>query len=259
MSVAEKHIAKALDGAEIHFETYGDRSKPAILMGPHFYVSRSADDEFSTDRWIEALQPDFFLIMADYPRGIGRTGHPQRLAYTPDLAAREYELIADSAGVGRFGWLGYSFGAAMGVQVACRSARVTGLAAGGFPPLNAPFQELVEIHREWTQAGQLPDLIDPGVIESAIAFYQSLISWPERDEIPKLTMPKLVFMGDADGTSGEPGTLPLAHILRTVENELRALGWRIEWLKSHDHMSAIQPDASLSLVREFFLESLEAS
>src|SRR6266404_1060720 len=108
----ETHTAKACDGTEIYFETHGHRSNPAILMGPHFYPSRPPDDESFTDAWIDRLQQDFFLIVADYPRGIGRTGNPQGLAYSPDVAAQEYECIANAAGVDRFGWVGYSFGGA---------------------------------------------------------------------------------------------------------------------------------------------------
>ena len=70
--------------------------------------SRTEDDEVHSGPWIEALRREFFLIIADYPRGIGRTPAPQGLAFNPDVATEEYLRIADAAHVDRFGWFGYS-------------------------------------------------------------------------------------------------------------------------------------------------------
>lgn len=257
MATGTAHTAKARDGTELYFETHGQRSNPAVLMGPHFYLSRSQEDESFTGLWVERLKRDFFVIVADYPRGIGRTGHPQQLAFSPDIAAEEYERIADAAGVGRFGWVGYSFGGAMGVQVACRSDRVAALAIGGFPPLNAPFQLMVELSSSMARnPPSLPPFIHPGVLWSAVAFYAPLTVWPEQQAVCGLAMPRLVFMGDADAAQGAPRPIPLADNLRAVESELREWGWQIEWLRGHDHVSAMRPEVSLPAVRRFLREAL---
>lgn len=257
MLMGETHAAQATDGTEIYFETYGSRSNPAIFMGPHFYPSRPDGDGLLTDTWIDRLQQDFFVIAADYPRGIGRTPNPQGLAYSPDIAAEEYALIANAAGVDRFGWVGYSFGGAMGVQVACRTDRIAALAVGGFPPLNAPFQIMIDMTRTMAMASPpLPALIDPGMLWTSVAFYTPLADWAERHEISKLTMPKLVFMGDQDTAQGSTQSAPLADNLRAVEDDLRALGWHINWLRGHDHVSALRPDVSLPVVQRFFREAL---
>lgn len=257
METPAKHTARAADGTEIHFEIYGDRSRPAILLGPHFYCTRSEDDDSYTDLWIGSLQRDFFLINADYPRGTGQTGNPQGFDFTPTIAAQEYECIADAAGVKRFGWLGYSFGGAMGVQVACRTGRVSALAVGGFPPLNAPFQLMADNHRKLIeQPRPLPASINPGVIRSALGFYTTLTRWPERQEISKLTMPRLVFMGDQDGAADSADIGHLADDLRAVEGDLRTLGWQIAWLKGQDHMTTLRPEVSVALVQRFFRNAL---
>ena len=249
----QHHSAKAADGTAIYFETHGQRSKPAIFMGPHFYSGRTKHDDSFTDVWIQGLQQDFFLIVADYPRGMGRTAHPQGSAFSPDIAAEEYKRIADAAGVSRFGWLGYSFGGAMGVQVACRTNRVAALAVGGFPPLNAPFQQMMEVSTKIANAPPpLPKSLkswDPGILWSAVGFYTPLTHWPERQEISKLTMPRMVFMGDHDAPE-------LAGNLRAVEDELRTLGWQINWLEGQDHAGAMKPAVSLPVVRKFFRETL---
>ena len=251
----EARSVKAADGTDIYFEAIGDRSAPAIFMGPHFYLSRFADDESFTDRWIEGLRDEFFVVLADYPRGIGRTRCPQGVSFSPDVAAEEYARIADAAGVNRFAWLGYSFGGAMGIQVACRTDRITALAIGGFPPLNAPYRLMVDSHRQMAHL-RLPEGIDPEVILSAIGFYSPLVSWPERQELGQLVAPRMVFMGERDGVQSSELTGPLADILRASERELRMLGWQVAWLPGQDHRTALNPSASLPFVQKFFREVL---
>jgi pimeloyl-ACP methyl ester carboxylesterase len=250
--------AKAADGGDIFFEMHGDRSNPAIFMGPHFYLSRSEGEGKSTETWIERLRREFCLIVADYPRGIGRTPNPPGLSYSPDMAVREIESIADAAQVDRFGWVGYSYGAAIGVQVACRTDRVTALALGGFPPLNAPFRLMAEALSELAQASPPLPNVDPRTLWTAAGFYLPLAAWPELAQISSLTIPRLVFMGDQDAAQGmpEPWSVPLAERLRAAEDELRELGWQIHWLERRDHRSAMQGDTALTLVQKFFRDSL---
>ncbi len=248
------------DGVAIHFQTHGKRSRPAIFLGPHFYVCRPAHEPPYTSAWIERLKQDFFLITADYPRGVGRTRSPLGLAYTPDIAVEECERIADAAGVDRFGWLGYSFGGALGVQFACRSPRIAALVVGGFPPLRGPFQLLAEIlASEAVLSAAAPRRVDPAILWTAVGFYRSLLSWPEYQAVSRMSLPRLVFMGDRDTAQGlpEPWSVPLADHLKAAEATLRRWKWHIEWLRGHDHATAIQPDVSLSLVHRFFLESLK--
>jgi pimeloyl-ACP methyl ester carboxylesterase len=255
--MGDSRFAKAADGTEIYFQSHGEQTKPAVFMGPHFYPSRSGDAGSFTRAWIERLRVDFFVIAADYPRGIGRTGNPQGLHFNADVAAEEYGRIADAAGVERFGWVGYSFGGALGVQIACRTGRVTALAVGGFPPLSAPFKLMTDISiRSAECPGVLPPFIDLGVLWSAVGFYKSLIGWPQRQEIPRLTMPRMIFMGDNDSAQGATETIPLAEILRTCEGDLRALGWGVSWLAGQDHESALQPTIALPIVHQFLREAL---
>ena len=251
--------AKVSDGNEIYFETHGCRSNPAIFMGPHFYTSRAQGDRSFTDVWIEGMKKDFFLITADYPRGIGRSRNPPGLTFNPDVAVQECECVADAVGVDRFGWVGYSFGGAIGVQLACRTDRVAALAVGGFPPLAAPFQLLVEILTDAAKSRTRPDpSFDASIFWTAVGFYEPLVAWPERQEVGRLAMPRLAFMGDRDSAQGLPGmrSAPLAESLRATEEDLRSLGWQISWLRGHDHASTIRPEVSLPLVQQFFRQAL---
>jgi pimeloyl-ACP methyl ester carboxylesterase len=247
----------AADGTAILFETHGSRTSPAVFLGPHFYRTRERRDESCTVSWIEALESEFFLIIADYPRGIGSTGNPQRLSYSAEVAAREYELIADAAGVHRFAWVGYSFGGAIGVQLACRTDRVSALAIGGFPPLNAPFKRVAQLAREMALTPPpVPESWDVGVLWSTVAFYESLLSWPERAAVAALKMPRLVYMGEFDDGLGPRGEIPLARNLHLVEDELRSLAWQVVWLAGLDHLTALQPTYSLRYVHQFLRGAL---
>jgi len=245
------------DGTEIWFATHGDRSCPAIFLGPHFYASFGRSEGDDTDRWINGLKDEFFLIVADYPRGFGRTKNPLGLDFTPAVASEEYCRIADAAGVGQFGWVGYSYGGAIGVQVACRSGRISVLAVGGFPPLSAPFREMAEISTRVATASPAMAEVDPKLLWSPAGFYAPLAAWPEREQVGKLTMPRMAFIGTEDvGVPLHGVDLPLAATVRAAAPALNELGWQIEWLDGHDHLSAIDSAVSLPVVKNFFRRSL---
>lgn len=249
----------AADGTEIWYATDGDPLRPAILLGPHFYASFGRTEQDDTQQWIDALKQEFFVIVADYPRGFGRTGNPLGMDFTPDVAAEEYALIADAAGVRSFGWVGYSYGGAIGIQVACRSGRVSALAVGGFPPLNAPIREMIEVTTRIAKAPPPGWDVDPKLLWSPVGFYSPLLRWPEREEVEKLKMPRMAFLGTHDqGVPSYGIDTPLAADLRKAEPELKSMGWQLEWIEGRDHMTAIQAAASLPAVRDFMRRSLHA-
>lgn len=247
----------AADGTEIWYSTHGDRSCPAIFLGPHFYASFGRSEGDDTSLWINGLKEEFFLIVADYPRGFGRTGNPLGLAFTPDVASEEYCRIADAAGAGQFGWVGYSYGGAIGVQVACRSGRVAALAVGGFPPLNAPFQEMAKISTQMAAESSASAEANQKLLWSAAGFYTPLTDWPEYDQVTMLAMPRMTFIGTEDvGVPLHGVDLPLAATVRTAAPALNKLGWEIEWLHGQDHLSAVGAAVSLPVVRDFFRRAL---
>lgn len=248
----------AADGTELWFDTHGDPANPALFLGPHFYASFSPmPGEDWTAPWIDGLKDDFFLIVADYPRGMGRTGNPQGLDFDPEVAVEEYRHIASAAGVERFGWIGYSYGGAMGVQLACRSDLITALAVGGFPPLNAPFREMVDICTRAAE-GAVAGGHDPKLAWSSVGFYTPMLDWPERDEIARLDIPRLAFMGSDDvGMPGMGVDVPLAGRLREAEEDLASLGWRIAWLDHADHLAGVRADIALAPVRAFLRDALK--
>jgi pimeloyl-ACP methyl ester carboxylesterase len=250
--------ALAADGTEIHYLTRGDETRPTIYLGPHCYAS-SVEGEPRTPHdptrgWIDALADAFHLIVADNPRGMGATGNPLGLGYSPDIAVADFEAILDAAGVDRVGWVGYSYGGAYGVQVACRSDRLAAVAIGGWPPLHAPFARLVELTTE-TASNPTPELAgNPDLLWASVGFYTPLTTWPERQNVERLELPRLAFMGTGDEV-GPPGPT-LSDLLRRAEPELVELGWEIAWIEGADHLGAQPAEASAGAVRAFFERAL---
>lgn len=249
-------FVEALDGTPLAFETYGDPGRPAVFLGPHFYATNLIAGV--TSPWIDGLRDDFHLILADYPRGLGQTGNPVGMRQTPEFLVEEYGRIADAAGAARFGWVGYSFGGAVGVQLAARTGRVKALAVGGFPPLKAPFALMRDISRDIALNPPPGHEAMAELHWASVGFYESLIGWHEAEAIASLTMPRLVFIGTEDRAQGlpPPWDAPLAETVRRNEARLAELGWEVAWLSGADHMGAVLPDVSLGPVREFLLRSL---
>lgn len=252
--------AYAADRTQIYFETFGDRGLPAIFLGPHFYATPIGIAD--TRIWIDSLVADYFVIVADYPRGVGMTPNSHSSAFSVERAVDEIEIIADAAGVGAFAWLGYSFGGALGVQLACRSGRLWAMAAGGFPPLNAPFDILTSALSDLAaQAASRSDSEAACRYRSSEAFYRSLLSWNAVEHVAKLSIPCLAFMGGNDLAQGmsDRWPVPLAPRMRSTEAVLRDFGWEIAWIDDQDHAGAIEPARALPIITDFFRRSVSES
>lgn len=255
--ITNARYAYAADGTGIYFKAFGDPGLPALFLGPHFYATPMRITDPGV--WIDAFAADFFVIVADYPRGVGKTPRSHGAGYSVERAVDEVERIADAAGVGAFAWLGYSFGGALGIQLACRSGRLWALAAGGFPPLDAPFDVLISALSDLAETAKLRgDRKNERRYLSSEAFYRSLLDWDAAADLAQLTLPRLAFMGSDDLAQGmsERWTVPLAPRLRATEAALRGFGWEIAWLEDQDHAGAIEPEFALPIVADFLRKSL---
>lgn len=72
-----------------------------------------------------------------------------------------------------FTWYGFSFGAVVGLQLAARTDRLTGLICGGWPPLGAQYAETLAFVEAQVAKG-LP-------LAYTQNFYGSIKHWPDRD------------------------------------------------------------------------------
>ena len=90
---------------------------PALIFGDGALMDRFTDS-------YRVVLPDAFQGAAE--------------SFTADRWCADILAIADAAGVERFAWYGFSFGAVVGLQLAARTDRLSALICGGWPPLGGP-------------------------------------------------------------------------------------------------------------------------
>jgi pimeloyl-ACP methyl ester carboxylesterase len=240
------------NGATIFYETYGDRG-PKIFLGAPLVATRSA--EFPTD-WehsravVEDLRVDHRLVIVDYPSGRGRSTAPDTSAtcgvsrVTEDMLA-----VADAAGFDKFLFFGYSWGAACGMQLALRTERLTGLIAGGFPPLDGPYELLLRSCQHWLEH-PVPGA-GPELLRQFVRFYEDLQSYDDHLLLPQISVPCMTFVGDRDDIDVGVGRAPVYANTEKNRRELEKLGWQVRVLPGDDHDSAMLPQKILPMIREF--------
>ncbi len=130
----------------------------------------------------------------------------------------------------RFAWWGGTFGAVTGIALAARSDRVSALVCAGWPPLGAPYADMVRGAR-----AQLADpppharviLREPAQYAQWSTFYASVAAVDEAAQLARLRCPRLVVFGaNAESSVGDV-PLPLAATIRARRAELEHAGWRL--------------------------------
>ena len=207
-------------GVRIHYEVEGDG--PPLLLHHGFTLSLEEWRQFG---YVDALKRDYRLILVD-GRGHGASDKPHEpAAYALELRAGDVFSVLDALGVQRTHYLGYSMGGRIGLQVASRApARLLSLMVGGASPYAT--QNLAQRNREWLGDGlqaylerqPLPDHVKTPsfcarmLANDVAAFIASGVDYPSLEaSLPALTMPCLVYYGDAD--SGHAGGEAYARLL----------------------------------------------
>jgi Predicted hydrolases or acyltransferases (alpha/beta hydrolase superfamily) len=138
------------DGSLIALEIQGDG--PAILLpvNPSPIEGQQAEE---MRRWgadpalgrnlIDGLRDRYRVIAFDYEGHVQL--HPKPGTLTPDHIAADFLAIADAAGAERFAYYGYSWLALSGLQLAIRTARLSALVMGGYPPIGGPYKEMLAV------------------------------------------------------------------------------------------------------------------
>ena len=270
---ARLHDASALD-----VDVAGDG--PAVLMPVNARVMEGEAAE-QMRAWgadpslghtlVESLaQAGFRVVAADYEGHLA--DHPQPSTLTPDSVAADLLAIADSAGAGRFAYYGYSWLAAVGLQLAIRTDRLTALAMGGFPPLGGPYGPMLTVtrsaHRQALanvgRPAQDPAEIAVGDWEAAevtlspqqtqqyVTLYESLEDFDERAALDRLSVARLAFAGTEDnityGAKWDDAYVPIGEALAANRDELVARGWRVELVAGADHTRAMQAAVVLPIL-----------
>jgi pimeloyl-ACP methyl ester carboxylesterase len=142
----------------MHFEVYG--AGPWLFVGwplrtkntpPQFDPAASV-----RDRYLDQLTNCYRVVLMDYPP----TGDGARAAvdsFTPDRVNADVLATVDAIGANQFAWYGYSWSAVVGLQLAASTARLTALVCGGWPPIDAPYQNMLSWSERLAQRTGLAD------------------------------------------------------------------------------------------------------
>jgi pimeloyl-ACP methyl ester carboxylesterase len=239
----------------IYWETHG--AGPTVfvglpLMASHVEVFGEAARPM-LEAWLAALAPNHTVLLADYP-GIGRSADHDPSTMTADRVVGDLLSVASAAGVERFAWTGYSWSAAVGLQLATRSDRVSALAIGGWPPLAAPYDGIRAASH--ARIGRVPNharvmLRNDAQYRQWASFYASLIGWDEAAEVGALDIPALLYFG-AQGNLVEEGfDVPIASRCREQRARLERLGWQVCEIAGFGHDVIGQTDLVLPPLAAF--------
>jgi pimeloyl-ACP methyl ester carboxylesterase len=257
------------DGSTVEIEVHGEGPAVLLLVNPRPVEGPKADElrMYGADpalgyNLINGLSDAFRVVAFDYEGNV--LGIPKPDTLTPDNVARDLLAVADEAGVDRFAYYGYSWLGMVGLQLAIRTDRLWALAVGGYPPLDAPYAEMLRIttaayemsggqgpeasEDEWSTAGLSKDST-----KQFVTLYQALQDFDDRAAQAQITCPRLCLVGSADamdyGKNWGDIHLDLADPIIRHRSELEALGWDVEVFDGLDHMGAMQAAQVVPVLR----------
>ena len=272
--------ARLHDGSAIEVQVHGEG--PALLLpvnprpveGPQAEELRRWGNDPALGRaLIDGLAGAFRVVAFDYEGQVFATPKPDTLV--PGNLAGDFLAVADSAGVDRFAFYGYSWLAVGGLQLALSSDRVAALVMGGWPPIDGPYAEMLRVtsatHRLATQpreaaapagAAATSDELDWSSVQVTLSeaqtrqfvtLYQALAGFDDRAAQARLACPRLCFAGSADevdyGERWGGVRVRLAGPLLERRADLEAYGWDVRVLDGLDHIQAMQAAAVLPVLR----------
>ena len=238
-----------------YYELHGD-GEPLFLAFP---VMASMGDIFGDfgsavrEGFLARLSDRYRVLIVDYP-SIGKSADIPPDKLTADRVCGDLLAVADAAGFERFAYWGYSWGAAVGLQIASRADRFTALAVGGWPPLGAAYNEALKASLE--QIDDPPEevqvvLRSPAQYAQWSTFYTSVQGWPEADVAKSISCPRLAFVGAEGDTDAGSEMIRNASILAANKSTLEEMGWQVELIPGKGHSVGLEPESVVPVVRGF--------
>jgi len=233
----------------ICFEAHG--TGDCLFLGPPLLATTSAA-ELTIQRLKQALIDDlgtqYKLLFVDYPYGRGGTPAHDR-DVSAERATQDLIEVADAAGVGRFTWHGYSWGAVLGFQLALQTDRLAALVAGGFPPVDGPYAVMLETCR------RLVNHPPPGQSAQFLAqysrYYESLQNFSDKSAVARISVPRLIYAGSRDVVDYGGGQANIGAILQSNQKYLERLGWQVRLVPGKTHSAAVEADVVLPILQAF--------
>jgi pimeloyl-ACP methyl ester carboxylesterase len=205
------------------------------------------------DGYLNRLTDRYRVLRVDYP-SIGGSHDIAPDALTADRVCADLLAVASAAGFDQFVYWGYSWGAAVGLQLAARTDRLSALVLGGWPPLDAPYADILQA----TQLKQAdPEPSSMKVLRSKAqyrqweTYYRSMLHWPEAASVARISVPKMLYFG-AEGDLVEAGIpIRIASIIRQQRANLQQQGWCVHEVEGQGHGVCMQADLVVPPVRAF--------
>ncbi len=252
-------------GAAIHFRSVGPTNGAPLLLGLPLMASHTdifgPESSATIDGYLGRLTDAYRVLLVDYPN-IGGSTSPPPNEMTAERVCSDLLATADAAGFRDFVYWGYSWGAAVGLQLATRCDRLAALAVGGWPPLGGQYADILRAAR-----GQLDNpppsarvvLREPAQYAQWVTFYESLLDWPEEQAIAAIDCPRIVFFGGSGDVDPGGENIRIASTLRERRSELERLGWNVHEIPERDHSVCLDPETVVPPVRAFLDEALSRS
>lgn len=240
----------------VYFETFGDG--PNLFLGPVFFATQrrilGPEAAPAVETLVDVLSRRFTVLVADYP-GIGESRDIDPATLTADAVCADLLSVAAHAGFDRFAFWGYSWGGSVGLQLALRTDRLTGLIVGGWSPMGAPYETILKgawISLPNPPASSMAILRNKAQYRQWVTYYESLEGYSESVALARVKCPRLVYVGEhADSDAGDLH-LPIASAVKANTAELKRAGWDVAIVPGLDHGGVLMnPAAVLKAVTPF--------
>ena len=197
------------NGVRIHYQADGNKESPPLVL--MHGTAQSLEDWYEFG-WVEGLKNDNRLILVDH-RGMGHSDKPHDPnAYTLELRVADIVAVLDDLDIVKAHYFGYSMGGWISFGIARYAPeRFESLIIGASHAYARDFAAMRQSLSRGIKAFMEEDFADsPGLVltdwyktRRFANDHEALIaSHPDRpdmsDVIPTMTMPCLMYVGDAD-------------------------------------------------------------
>jgi pimeloyl-ACP methyl ester carboxylesterase len=223
----------------VYFEVLGHG--PAVMIGlPLMASHRQIFGEAMMpvyDGYVGPLKDRFSLILVDYP-GIGNSRDIAPEELTADRVCNDLLSVASAAGHERFAYWGYSWGGAAGLQLAARTDRLSALVIGGWPPLDAPYANILAASRRkigHVEPSSRVILRNDDQYRQWSIYYASMIDWDEAASVSAIKCPRFGYFGGNGDLVEADLPVKIASAFRANRTGLEAMGWEIAEFPGRGH------------------------
>lgn len=243
----------------VFYEVHG-RGAPLFIGFP---IMASHEEIFGPEAgkikqaFLDQFTDQYRVLLVDYP-SIGKSRDIAPSELTADRVCDDLLKTASAAGFNRFAYWGYSWGAAVGLQLSLRTDRLTALVMGGWPPLGAAYA--LALKASCDQIANPPKevqvvLRSPAQYAQWSTFYRSIEGFDELGAAQGFKAPRLAYVGGEGDVGAGDEMILNATIMRERRRELEDMGWRVAIIDGEGHDVGLKPQIVGPIVRQFLDES----